>query len=163
MNFTAKEIANILGGTIKGDPNIKIDSVAKIEEGSTGNLCFLANEKYTNHIYTTNASIIIVNNSFHLDQKINATLIQVDDAYSSFSKLLEIYNNMKFNRLGVSNKAEIHQKTSIGNNVYIGPFTSIEKGVNIGNNVKIYSNCYIGENVTIIFFCSCMKNIIIFI
>mgnify|MGYP002629984350 CR=1 FL=1 len=149
MNFTAQQIANILGGTIEGNPNAEVNSVAKIEEGCLGNLCFLANEKYTHHIYTTNASVIIVNNSFHLDQKIKATLIKVDDAYSSFSQLLEVYNKMKFDKVGLSDKADIYTETSIGNDVYIGAFTSICKGANIGKNVKIHPNCYIGENVTI--------------
>jgi UDP-3-O-[3-hydroxymyristoyl] glucosamine N-acyltransferase len=149
MNFTAQQIANILGGTIEGNPNAEVSSVAKIEEGCIGNLCFLANEKYTNHIYTTNASVVIVNNSFNLDKEIKATLIKVDDAYSSFSQLLEVYNKMKFDKVGLSNKADICTETSIENDVYIGAFTSICEGVIIGENVKIHPNCYIGENVII--------------
>jgi UDP-3-O-[3-hydroxymyristoyl] glucosamine N-acyltransferase len=149
MKFTAQQIANILEGTIEGNPNAEVNSVAKIEEGCIGNLCFLANEKYTKHIYTTNASIIIVNNSLNLDKKIKATLIKVDDAYSSFSQLLETYNKMKFDKVGISNKADIATDISIGNDVYIGAFTSISTGVTIGKNVKIHANCYIGENVII--------------
>lgn len=149
MNFKAQEIANILGGTLEGDANVEVNSVAKIEEGCIGNLCFLANEKYTKYIYTTSASVIIVNNSFILEKKIKNTLIRVDDAYSSFSQLLEIYNNMGANKTGVSDKAEICTNTSIGDNVYIGAFTSISEGATIGKNVKIHPNCYIGENVVI--------------
>jgi UDP-3-O-[3-hydroxymyristoyl] glucosamine N-acyltransferase len=149
MNFTAQQIANILGGTIEGDPNAKVNSVAKIEKGCVGNLCFLANEKYTNYIYTSNASVIIVNHSFNLDKEIKATLIKVEDAYSSFSQLLEVYDKMKFDKVGLSNKADICTQTSIGNDVYIGAFTSICEGAIIGKNVKIHPNCYIGENVTI--------------
>ena len=149
MNFTAQEVANIIGGTIEGDPHAKVNSVAKIEDGCIGNLCFLANEKYKNHIYTTDASVIIVDNSFNLSKKIKATLIKVDDAYSSFSQLLEVYNRMKFNKSGLSDKADISNKTIIGDDVYIGPFTSICEGVRVGNNVKIHPNCYIGENVII--------------
>ncbi len=149
MNFTAEELANIIGGTIEGDPHVKVNSVAKIEDGCIGNLCFLANEKYKNHIYTTDASVIIVDNSFNLSKKIKATLIKVDDAYSSFSRLLEVYNKMKFNKTGLSDKADISNKTTIGDDVYIGPFTSICDGVRVGNNVKIHPNCYIGENVII--------------
>ena len=149
MNFTAQEVANIIGGTIEGDPHAKVNSVAKIEDGCIGNLCFLANEKYKNHIYTTDASVIIVDNSFNLSKKIKATLIKVDDAYSSFSQLLEVYNKMKFNKSGLSEKADISNKTTIGDDVYIGPFTSICEGVRVGNNVKIHPNCYIGENVII--------------
>jgi len=149
MNFTAQEVANIIGGTIEGDPHAKVNSVAKIEDGCIGSLCFLANEKYKNHIYTTDASVIIVDNSFNLSKKIKATLIKVDDAYSSFSQLLEVYNRMKFNKSGLSDKADISNKTTIGDDVYIGPFTSICEGVRVGNNVKIHPNCYIGENVII--------------
>ena len=149
MNFTAQQIADILGGSIEGNPNVEVNSVAKIEEGCIGNLCFLANEKYTNYIYTTNASVIIINHSFDLNKKINATLIRVNDAYSSFSQLLEIYNKMKFHKIGLSKKADIDSKTSIEDDVYVGAFTSISKGAVIGKNVKIHPNCYIGENVII--------------
>ena len=149
MNFTAQKIADLLGGTIEGNPNVEVSSLAKIEEGDVGNICFLANEKYTKYIYTTNATVIIINKSLKLDKKINSTLIKVDDAYSSFSQLLEIYNNMHQNKMGISDKADIYTNTYIGENVYIGPFTSICKGARIGENVKIYANCYIGENVVI--------------
>ena len=149
MRFTAQEIAKILGGTIEGNPNAEVNSVAKIEEASIGDLCFLANEKYIHHIYSTNASVVITNDSFHFDKKIEATLIKVVDAYLSFSQLLEVYNKMKFNKKGVSKKADISSKVTLGNNVYIGAFTSICEGVTIGDNVKIHPNCYIGENVVI--------------
>ena len=149
MKFTAQQIADLLNGNIKGNGNIEVNSVAKIEDGCNGDLCFLANEKYTPYIYTTNASVVIVNNSFTAEKKINTTLIKVEDAYTSFSKLLQIYNKMKFNKVGLSNKADICKETSIANDVYIGAFTTICEGVTIGKNVKIYPNCYIGENVSI--------------
>ena len=125
MNFTAQEIANIIGGTIVGDPGKKVSSVAKIEEGCSEDLCFLSNKKYAPHIYTTNASIIIVDKSFNLNKKINATLIRVDDAYSSFSQLLQMYNKMKINTIGISDKADVTTDSTIGKSVYIGAFTSI--------------------------------------
>tara|TARA_B100001250_G_scaffold58504_1_gene45533 strand:+ start:1191 stop:2216 length:1026 start_codon:yes stop_codon:yes gene_type:complete len=149
MNFTAQEIADILGGSLEGDPNAKINSVAKIEEGCVGNLCFLANEKYTNYLYTSNASVIIINNSVQISKDVKATLIRVSDAYASFSKLLDIYNKMQFDKVEVSEKADICSKTSIEKDVYIGAFTSICSGVIIRKNAKIHPNCYIGENVTI--------------
>lgn len=149
MNFKAKEIANILGGTIEGDANVEVNSLAKIEEGCIGNLCFLANEKYTKYIYTTNASVIIVNHSLILEKKIKNTIIRVDDAYSSFSQLLEIYNNLGANKNGISDKADISSNSSIGDDVYIGSFTTISEGVIIEKNVKIHPNCFIGENVII--------------
>ena len=156
MKFTAQQIADLLNGNIEGNGNVEVRSVAKIEDGCHGDLCFLANEKYTPFIYSTNASVVIVNNSFTPDKNINATLIKVEDAYSSFSKLLQVYNKMKFNKIGLSDKADINTNTTIGNDAYIGAFTTISEGVIIGENVKIYPNCYIGENVKI------AKNTIIF-
>jgi UDP-3-O-[3-hydroxymyristoyl] glucosamine N-acyltransferase len=149
MKFTAQQIAEILNGEIVGNAEVEVNSLAKIEEGKKGDLCFLANEKYTPHIYTTKASIIIVNTSFISDTEITATLIKVEDAYSSFSQLLELYNKMQFNELGISKKADIDKNSSIGDTVFVGAFTSICEGVSIGNNVKIHPNCYIGKNVTI--------------
>jgi len=149
MKFTAQQIAEILNGKIVGNADIEVNSLAKIEEGKKGDLCFLANEKYTPHIYTTQASIVIVNTSFTSDTEIAPTLIKVEDAYSSFSQLLELYNKMQFNKVGISKKADIDEKSSIGDSVFIGAFTSISEGVTLGNNVKIHPNCYIGENVSI--------------
>ena len=149
MKFTAQQIAEILNGEIVGNAEVEVNSLAKIEEGKKGDLCFLANDKYTPHIYTTKASIIIVNTSFISDTEITATLIKVEDAYSSFSQLLELYNKMQFNEVGISKKADIDKNSSIGDTVFIGAFTSICEGVSIGNNVKIHPNCYIGKNVTI--------------
>ena len=149
MKFTAQQIAEILNGEIVGNAEVEVNSLAKIEEGKKGDLCFLANEKYTPHIYTTKASIVIVNTSFISDKEIISTLIKVEDAYSSFSKLLELYNKIQFNEVGISKKADIDENCSIGDAVFVGAFTSICEGVTIGNNVKIHPNCYIGKNVTI--------------
>jgi len=149
MKFTAQQIAEILNGEIVGNAEVEVNSLAKIEEGKKGDLCFLANEKYTPHIYTTEASIVIVNTSFTSDTEIASTLIKVEDAYSSFSQLLELYNKMQFNEVGVSKKADIDENVSIGDTVFVGAFTSICEGVTIGKNVKVYPNCYIGKNVTI--------------
>ncbi len=149
MKFTAQQIAEILNGEIVGNAEVEVNSLAKIEEGKKGDLCFLANDKYTPHIYTTKASIIIVNTSFISEKEIISTLIKVEDAYSSFSKLLELYNKIKFNEVGISKKADVDKNCSIGDTVFVGAFTSICEGVTIGNNVKIHPNCYIGKNVTI--------------
>jgi len=149
MKFTAQQIAEILSGEIVGDAMTEVNSLAKIEDGKEGDLCFLANEKYTPHLYTTKASVIIINNSFKTAKSITSTLIKVDDAYSSFSQLLDMYNKMKFNKVGLSNKADICNDTSIGDETYIGAFTSICTNATIGKNVKIHPNCFIGENVTI--------------
>jgi UDP-3-O-[3-hydroxymyristoyl] glucosamine N-acyltransferase len=149
MKFTAQQIAEILNGEIVGNAEVEVNSLAKIEEGKKGDLCFLANDKYTPHIYTTKASIVIVNTSFISDTEITSTLIKVEDAYSSFSQLLELYNKMQFNDVGISKNTDIDDNCSIGDSVFVGAFTSICEGVTIGNNVKIHPNCYIGKNVTI--------------
>jgi len=149
MKFTAQQIAEILNGEIVGNAEVEVNSLAKIEEGKKGDLCFLANEKYTPHIYSTKASIVIVNTSFTSETEIASTLIKVEDAYSSFSQLLELYNKIQFNEVGVSKKADIDENTSIGDTVFVGSFTSICEDVKIGKNVKIHPNCYIGKNVAI--------------
>jgi UDP-3-O-[3-hydroxymyristoyl] glucosamine N-acyltransferase len=149
MKFTAQQIAKILNGDIVGKTDIEVSSLAKIEEGKKGDLCFLSNEKYTPHIYTTKASVVIVNSSFNPEKEISATLIKVEDAYTSFSQLLELYNKMQFNKVGISEKSDIDKNSTIGKDVFIGAFTSIAEGVKIGENVKIHSNCFIGENVSI--------------
>ena len=149
MKFTAQQIAKILNGDIVGKTDIEVSSLAKIEEGKKGDLCFLSNEKYTPHIYTTKASVVIVNSSFNPEKEISATLIKVEDAYTSFSQLLELYNKMQFNKVGISEKSDIDKNSTIGKDVFIGSFTSISEGVKIGGNVKIHSNCFIGENVSI--------------
>ena len=149
MNFTAKEISDIINGEIIGNSDTQVNSVSKIEDGKSGDLCFLSNPKYASYIYSSSASIIIVNKSFVPEKKVSSTLIKVDDAYSSFSKLLDFYNKMKFNKIGISEKADICSKTTIKEKVFIGPFTSISEGAIIGENVKINANCFIGENVSI--------------
>ena len=149
MKFNAQQIAEIINGDILGNATVEIKSLAKIEEAEKGDLSFLANPKYIPHIYTSKASIIIVNKSFTPDKNINATLIKVEDAYASFSQLLELYNQMKFNKVGLSEKADVAASSTIGDDVFIGAFTSIAEGVILEKNVKIYPNCYIGENVTI--------------
>jgi len=149
MKFNAQQIAEILNGEIVGNAAVEVKSLAKIEEGKNGDLSFLANPKYTPHIYTSKASIVIVNKSFLADKDINATLIKVEDPYTSFSQLLGLYNQKKFNKVGVSEKADVAASSTIGDDVFIGAFTSIAESAIIERNVKIYPNCYIGENVTI--------------
>ena len=149
MKLTAQQIAEILNGEIVGNVEVEVNSLSKIEEANGGDLCFLANEKYTHHIYTTKASIVIVNTSFISDKEISATLIKVEDAYSSFSQLLTLYNRMKFNDVGISSKSDIDENISISDTVFVGAFTSICEGVKIGENVKIHPNCFIGKNVRI--------------
>jgi len=149
MQFTANDISFILNGTIEGDPAVTIDQLAKIEEASTGSLSFLANPKYEPYLYTTNASIVIVNNDLVLTSPVKATLIRVENAYSAFSVLLEKYNTIKLNKTGIEQPSFVHPSAAVGQDCYIGAFAYIGPGVKIGNNCKIYPDTYIGDNVTL--------------
>ena len=149
MKFTAEQIAGILEGVVIGNPQVEVSKLSKIEEGEEGALTFLANPKYTHFIYSTNASIAIVNNTFVPEQTVKCTLIKVEDAYKSFSKLLEYYNQVKLNKSGIEQPCYISDNTKQGENIYIGAFTYIGNNVTIGNNVKIFPSCYIGDNVKI--------------
>ncbi|HNW98193.1 MAG TPA: UDP-3-O-(3-hydroxymyristoyl)glucosamine N-acyltransferase [Bacteroidales bacterium] len=146
MKFSAKHIAELLNGNVEGNENAEVSRLSKIEEGSEGSLSFLANPKYTQYIYNTKASIVIVNKDFIPEQKISSTLIRVEDAYQAFAKLLEIYNQIKLNKAGISKHAFISETAKIGKNVYIGEFAVIGENVLIGDNVKIYPQTYIGDN-----------------
>ena len=149
MKFTATQIAGILEGEVEGNPQIAVHKLSKIEEGETGSLTFLANPKYTSYIYSTKASITIVNKDFIPEQELSTTLIKVDDAYKSFSKLLEYYNQVKSNKVGIEQPSFIAETAKYGDGFYLGAFSYLGDNVKIGNNVKIYPNVYIGENVTI--------------
>mgnify|MGYP000538254233 FL=1 len=149
MKFTAEQIAGILEGEVVGNPNAEVFKLAKIEEGTDGSITFLANPKYANYIYTTKASITIVNNTFEPENEISTTLIKVEDAYKAFSKLLEYYNQVKLMKSGIEQPTVISANVVYGENLYLGSFSYLGKNVTIGNNVKIYPNCFIGDNVTI--------------
>lgn len=149
MKFNAQIIASFLNGTIDGDPNTEVSGISKIEEGQKGTLSFLANPKYSKYLYTTDSSIVLINKDFQLEQEIKTTLIRVDDAYSSFAKLMELYLKQKYSRIGISSKSSISESAKLGNDLYIGHNVVIENNVKIGDNVKIYPNVYIGNNVKI--------------
>lgn len=149
MVFTAGQIAGILEGELDGNPEIAVHKIAKIEEGEQGALTFLANPKYTSHIYTTKASITIVNKDFVPEQKLATTLIKVDDAYEAFSKVLEFYNQVKNTKTGIEEPVFISETATYGEDFYMGAFSYLGANVSIGNNVKIHPNVYVGDNVTI--------------
>jgi UDP-3-O-[3-hydroxymyristoyl] glucosamine N-acyltransferase len=142
LKFTAAQIAGILEGEVEGNPEVEVSKLSKIEEGIPESLSFLSNPKYTQYIYTTKASAVIVDKNFKAENRINTTLIRVDDAYKSFSKLLEYYNQVKMNKTGI-------ESANYGKNIYVGAFAYISDSVKIGDNVKIYPNVYIGDNVII--------------
>lgn len=149
MVFSAVQIAGILNGEVEGNPEITVHKLAKIEEGQKGSLTFLANPKYTSYIYTTKASITIVNRDFKPEQSLETTLIKVDDAYESFSKLLEYYNQVKNNKTGIEEPVFKADNAVYGDNFYLGAFSYIGSNVRMGDNVQIYPNSYIGDNVSI--------------
>lgn len=149
MEFSAQQIASLLGGTIEGNPNEMVSTLAKIEEGTKGTLSFLANPKYTPYIYTTDASIVIVNETFVSEKQVKSTLIRVPDAYLAFAQLLEMYQEYKNDKKGVSSLAFIASSTTYGEGFYAGEFVSIGENVSIGKNVKVYPHVYIGDDCTL--------------
>jgi UDP-3-O-[3-hydroxymyristoyl] glucosamine N-acyltransferase len=149
MKFTAEQIAGILEGEVIGNPNAEVHVLSKIEEGKEGSLTFLSNPKYNNFIYSTEATITIVNKSFMPESELKTTLIKVEDAYLAFSKLLEFYDQAKGNKSGIEQPSVIAENAKYGNNFYLGSFSYIGLNVVLGNNVQIYPNCFIGDNVVI--------------
>ncbi|MGM9510453.1 UDP-3-O-(3-hydroxymyristoyl)glucosamine N-acyltransferase [Larkinella sp. GY13] len=150
MEFTVKQIAALLGGTVDGNESLKISQLSKIEEGKEGSISFLANLKYEQYLYTTAASAVIVNQSFQPRQPVQATLIFVDNSYSAFTKLLEHVNRLQpTEKIGVEQPSFMAETSRIGDRVYRGAFSYIGENCLIGSNVKIYPQAYIGNNVTI--------------
>lgn len=162
MKFTANQIAEMLNGVVDGDPNIMLNQLAKIEEGSLHSLSFLSNPKYNEYLYETKSSAVIVNKSFVPDKKVETTLIKVDDAYASFAQLLRIVEDLQKKKSGIEDLSFIHDTALVGNEVYVGAFAYIGKNVSIGNNVKIYPHCYIGDNVKIADNCSLYSGVKIY-
>lgn len=155
MQFTAKQIADFIGGRVEGNENATVSTFAKIEEGKEGSITFLSNPKYTPYIYETKASIVLINEDVQLEKPVSATLIRVKNAYECVAKLLQMYAASLPKKTGVHPLAFVSESAQIGKDVYIGPFTFVGEGVKIGDgsiinpNVTIYDGCQIGKNVTI--------------
>lgn len=150
MQFTAAQIALIINARVEGDPGAVVGSFGKIEEATHGQMAFLANPKYEDYLYTTGASVIIVNESQELKQPVKATLLRVPDPYSAFATLLAKYQEMIAQQMtGIQEPAYIAKSATLGENVFIGAFAYVGDNVRLGNQVKIYPNVYIGNNVTI--------------
>jgi len=151
MQFTAQQIATLLHGKLEGDPDAKVTEVAKIEEAVKGSLSFIANPKYEEYIYTSAATIVIVNESLELTKPVGPTLIRVEDAYSSFAFLLEKYREIISGsaKTGIEQPSYISPTAKIAPDVYVGAFSYIGDNVVIESGVKVYPGCYIGNNVTI--------------
>ena len=155
MEFTAKQIADMIGGRVEGNENAKINTFAKIEEGKEGAISFLSNPKYTSYIYETKSSVVLVNNDLQLERPVSCTLIRVDNAYECVAKLMQAYAQMQPKKTGIDSLAFVAKSAKIGKDVYIAPFACIGENVTIGDgcaiypHVVIYDGCQIGNNVTI--------------
>ena len=155
MQFTAKQIADFIGGRVEGNDNAVVNTFAKIEEGKEGAITFLSNPKYTQYVYETKASIVLINDDVELEKPVSATLIRVKNAYECVAKLLQMYAATLPKKTGIHPLAFVAESAEIGKDVYIGPFACIGEGVKIGDgsvinpNVTIYDGCQIGKRVTI--------------
>ncbi|WP_277632054.1 UDP-3-O-(3-hydroxymyristoyl)glucosamine N-acyltransferase [Avrilella dinanensis] len=149
MKVTVQQIADLLNGEVIGNAATEVSDLSKIEEGKPGSLSFLSNPKYVPYIYETKASAVIINKSFVPEHPVQTTLIKVEDAYAAFTKLLEFYNQIKNNKVGIEQPNFVGENTVYGQDIYIGAFAYIGQNCQIGDNVKIYPNCYIGDNVKI--------------
>ncbi len=149
MEFKAQNIAEFLNGTIEGDADVSVGNVSKIEDGKPGTLAFLANPKYEKYIYETQASVVLVNKDFKPEQKINATLIRVDDAYQAFASLLEMVDQFQKQKSGIEQPSFVDDSAKVGKDIYLGAFAYIGQGSDIADQVKIYPQAYIGSNVKV--------------
>ena len=149
MEFTARQIGELLKGKVEGDDNVMVNRLSKIEEGVPGSLSFLSNPKYTPYLYSTHASVIIIDESFVLEQPVKAVLVRVQNAYQSFVQLLEIYNKIQLDKKGIEQPSFISQTATLGDNCYVGAFAYVGNNARIGKNVKVYPQVYIGDNVII--------------
>jgi len=149
MEFTAKDIAGLVGGKIDGNPEVKVNRLARIEDGEPEALSFLANPKYYSYINTTKSSIVLVQSDFEPEQELSCTLIRVDDPYTAFANLLEIYDKMRKGKTGISSLSSIAKSAKIGSNAYIGDFVVISDNAVLGDDVKIFPHCFVGENVRV--------------
>lgn len=149
MKVSAKQLAKILDGEIIGNPKATVSDVSKIEEGKPGTISFLANPKYTKYIYSTKASIVLVNKDFEPENPITATLIKVKDSYDALASLLDYYQGSQKQRSGKEEPCFVHKKAKLGRKVYVGAFAYVGQGVTIGDNSQIFPNVYLGENVSV--------------
>ncbi|MCK4747215.1 MAG: UDP-3-O-(3-hydroxymyristoyl)glucosamine N-acyltransferase, partial [Bacteroidales bacterium] len=149
MNFTAALIADFVKGTVEGDPEASVSDVSRIEEGKPGTLSFLANPKYEKYIYDTESTIVIVNNDFKPVSDISTTLVRVENAYESFAALLQLYEQNKPRKSGISKMASVADSASLGKDLYVGEYTVVQEGAEICDQVQLYPQVYIGDNVKI--------------
>lgn len=162
MEFTAKQIAEMIGGQVEGNECATVSTFAKIEEGREGAISFLSNPKYTHFIYDTKSSIVLVNDDFKLERPISATLIRVKNAYEAVAQLMQLYEQMKPRKAGVDSLAFVSPTATIGKDVYIGAFACIGDGVVIGDGTQVYPHTVIGDGVTVGDGCLLYPNVTIY-
>jgi UDP-3-O-[3-hydroxymyristoyl] glucosamine N-acyltransferase len=149
MEFDATTIARFLKGEIEGNPDITVNTIARIEEGHPGALSFLANPKYEQYIYTTKSSIVLVNRSFVPASRVEATVIRVEDAYQAFASLLRLVDQARPRKKGIHPAAIIEKTATVGQDVYIGPYSYLGENCSVGDGSSVYPQTYIGDNVKI--------------
>jgi len=149
MEFTAKQIAEIIGGRVEGNENATVHTFAKIEEGKEGAISFLSNPKYTHYLYETKSTIVLVNDDLQLEQAVSATLIRVKNAYEAVARLLQFYESIKPKKTGIDPLAFVSPSATIGKNVYIGAFACIGEGTVLGDGTQIYPHTVIGDGVKV--------------
>ena len=150
MEFKAKEIAEILGGTVDGNPEATVVSFARIESGKPGTICFFANPKYEQYVYTCKADIIIVNKSFEPKEPVSATMVRVDDAYAAVASLLDYVTAKKRSYKRYRGcRSRVRWSSKIGKKVYIGDFAYVGKNASVGDYTKVYEHVFIGDGVKI--------------
>lgn len=162
MEFSAKQIAEFIQGTIVGDENATVHTFAKIEEGIPGAISFLSNPKYTPYIYDTQSSIVLVNNDFVPEKEVKATLIKVNNAYESLAKLLNLYEMSKPKKTGIDPLAYIAPTAKIGENVYIAPFACVGDKAEIGDNTSLHPHATVGSGAKIGHDCILYPNVTVY-
>lgn len=162
MEFTAKQIADYVGGKVDGDDNATVSTFAKIEEGTKGALSFLSNPKYTHYLYSTESSVVLVNQDLALGQKVKATLVRVANAYEAVAKLLQLYQSMRPKKSGVDPLAFVSPTATIGNDAYVGAFACVGDNAIVGDGTQIYPHAVVGDNVKIGFGCTLYPNVTIY-
>ncbi len=162
MEFTAKQIAQLIGGRVEGNENAAVCTFAKIEEGQEGAISFLSNPKYTHYLYDTKSTIVLVNEDLLLEHAVSATLIRVPNAYEAVAKLLQIYEQMKPRKTGIDPLAFVSSKATIGKDVFIGAFACIGDGVVIGDGSQIFPHAVIGDGAMLGAGCIVYPNVTIY-
>ena len=162
MEFSAKQIADLIAGRVEGNEEAKINDFAKIEEGKEGAISFLSNPKYTHYIYDTKSSVVIVNDDLQLEHPVSVTLIRVKNAYEAVAKLLQLYVSMKPKKTGIDPLAFISPKATIGKHCYVGAFACIGDGAVVGDNTQVYPHVVVGDGVKIGSNCLLYPNVTIY-